>query len=106
MRTAQERNLLARADELGLVVKFDHRRKFTPAVQPAKLDQGYTPPRAAAKGGTTICRIYFPDDKDFESPAGIGVAKCADHDTYNKGIGRAIALGRAFKQFDALSNLA
>lgn len=93
MRTAQERNLLARAEELGLVVKFDHRRRH--AAQHL--------PFVSAKGGTTICRLYFPDDKTFESPCGIGVAKCADHDTYNKGIGRAISLGRAFKQFDALS---
>jgi hypothetical protein len=40
----------------------------------------------------TIC-IIKQDDKDYY----MGISRCSDKDTYNKKLGRAIALGRAYK---------
>jgi hypothetical protein len=46
-----------------------------------------------AKGGTTTIEITTPDGKNV-----IGVANCADTDSYNKRLGVRIAVGRALSQ--------
>jgi hypothetical protein len=100
MKTAQERHLLDLATELGLSVRFQHVR-----VDPEGRYVSGPIDYAQAKGGITHCYIEKPvgleGDKLVFSTIAHGQAACNPKDTYNKGIGRAISLGRAMAQVPA-----
>lgn len=92
MKTAQERDLLAEAQKRGITVHFSHQRV---QVYPYnKLDGDLI---QSAKGGRTYCTLLDLSDPDKPVTLAKASARCSRKDTYNKGIGRAIALGRAFK---------
>jgi hypothetical protein len=97
MKTAQERHLLDLATELGLSVRFQHVR-----VDPEGRYLTGPVGHAQAKGGITHCYVEkqagFEGDKPVYTAIAHGQAACNPKDTYNKGIGRAIALGRAMAQ--------
>jgi hypothetical protein len=102
MKTAQERNLLAQAEELGLEVRFHHERPVTwiTVQDPDALREKAVP---LAKGGQTICRLCRPTGTDDEGRTTYetivaAAASCNPRDTFNKGIGRTIALGRAMQR--------
>lgn len=102
MKTAQERNLLAEATELGLTVRFTHSR---PAGQYVVDDaSGTVAQRPAAKGGETICALLRPQHnpdtgEDELKTILVSYSRCNPRDTFNKGIGRAISLGRAMRAY-------
>ena len=91
MQTAQERNLLARAENLGITVEFAHCRA---------QDIPFCP---NSKGGSTYCSLVDETQDIRSRVVGYGTARCSLEDNFNKGIGRAIALGRAFKDYDERS---
>lgn len=101
MKTAQERNLLAEATELGLTVRFSHAR---PAGEYVVTAPGRATQRPAAKGGETICCLmrtqHNPDSGEDElKTILVAYSRCNPRDTFNKGIGRAISLGRAMSAY-------
>lgn len=93
MRTAQERDLLKKAEEMGITVQFSHGR----IAEDSSV--------ILAKGGRTFCTLHDLSDPDKPVLLASGSARCSGRDTYNKGIGRAIALGRAFKALEASKEL-
>lgn len=102
MKTAQERNLLAEAKELGLEARFHHIRPTYYRYYRSVTGTPLMLEVADAKGGTTVCNLCrvtgTTDDghRTYEVVVA-GVAKCNAKDTFNKGIGRVIALGRAMQ---------
>jgi hypothetical protein len=100
MKTAQERALLDEAESLGLIVRFHHVRPEEGAYNSAT---GHKDTRPKAKGGKTVCLILRPtapvppETEGSHTLEAEGVARCSPRETYNKGIGRAISLGRAMQ---------
>lgn len=77
-------------DVYGVRVRVTHQRLTVPAGENGEITV-YLP-----KGGRTVAVLQHPKSQVTLST---GVANCSDLDTYNKSVGRMIAVGRAVKEY-------
>lgn len=77
----------------GYIVKYHHRRS-TKIIHAKKMDgpmEVFDP-----KGGETIAIVYDTEGKEVIAACAI----CSPNETFNKRLGRTIALGRALHALD------
>ena len=89
----------------GICYRVRHERPSTLSF-PGRLvhQQGWGPGRGPfvfPKGGRTVVEILTKDTDVDDVPLvlAVGVAVCRPDETYNRRLGRTIALGRALKRF-------